>query len=134
MIFQITLPNLFQKMTSRIGGSVQSINRKKKILELLDSAGGIVEAAILKSAIIDFEAKAAQEAGEAFHVMDRKTYRRILSEMAKEEKLKQFGTTIPLYSGAPKQVLVSAHVPKMLIYRFSPTKHILGKAQKFSVI
>lgn len=97
-------------------GSVQNINRKAKILEILEASGGVVDAALAKSQMIELELKKAEETNTAFHTMDRKTYQRLITALDQQDKLKQYRTTIPMHSGAPKQVSVCILPGALLIW------------------
>eukprot|EP01127_Copromyxa_protea_P022870 TRINITY_DN8424_c0_g1_i1.p1 TRINITY_DN8424_c0_g1~~TRINITY_DN8424_c0_g1_i1.p1 ORF type:complete len:1647 (-),score=337.25 TRINITY_DN8424_c0_g1_i1:33-4793(-) len=96
--------------TPRKGGSLQNVKRKQIVLDQLE-ASEIIDAFVVKAHILEMEAKEAAESNETHHLMDRKTFSRLVTTLEQQKKLVQFRTTIPLHSGAPKSVLILA-LPK----------------------
>lgn len=126
---------IIQKTTTtvRSGTSVQSIERRKAILEFLEEAGGILDAFVMKAQLVEKEQKVAYSTGQTFFTMDRKTFLRLVASLEQSEQLKQFHTTIPMHSGAPKQLSVSdSPRQSSMNSRFLLFQSTLGRVLKFS--
>jgi hypothetical protein len=94
------------------------VKRREQILKLLEAAEGILDGFTVKSQLVEIEAQEALESNEVQHMMDRKTFQRLVDALDGDKKLRHFRTTIPMHSGAPKPVSVSLNSSNIHQVRF----------------